>query len=508
MNQQLFQQLEKKIFELRPQLKIIHDTHGHMSYFDYVKQKNRSSQHKNAKERKSELTEVIKNETTRLLGSAVAESVEKQLKKNDSISTTEHTASVGATNILHATLHSSVPLFGNDDNRMKNIIVLSCSGISFSNTVSFSRGVQFHAFVDHEIIDHQLTFFGRSVDSQTVLYAPSYTHATIAEMQKRLFTSVQEGKLAKEHADTITTLLDTIFSSPHALSMTEYVDQLTITNYYLWKQYFPSWEANTIPNYIHLSQEKIVLNLLLEYHLSQNTLIHNFLFNPQYHSLIEKYFDGIFGAFKTDRSYGTFLFWGLSKDNTRFQLFHDGNKLVNEEKNYSLELNPDSIREAILNKEIFPSLLLTFTVLCFYYGLLAGGGPNQPDYLTKMKEGYAAMLRELGNPEEADCVLAVVTNDYIFNRAHLALLNAYGRRIPSGGLDMELYQDPHAWKTIIEATKSISMGDFMNVIFLPYYKIYCPVEERDEKLMSATVDSMLTYLGIDKKIPPIGIITS
>ena len=507
MNQILFQRLEEKIFELRPQLKIIRDTYGHLSYFDYAKQKNRASQHKLAKERKSELIEVVKQETTRLLGSAIAESVEKQLKKNDSISTTEHTASIGATNILHAALHSSVPLFGNDDPRMKNILVFSCSGISFNNTVSFSRGMQFHGFTDNQIHDNQLTFFGRSADSQTVLYAPAYTHDTVAEMHKRLLSLVQEGKVQQEYAKTLDKLLVKRLSSPHALSMTEYVDQLTITNYYLWKTFFPSWNYTAIPNYIQLSQEKIVLKLILDYHLENDTLIHNLLFNPEYHTLIEKHFEGIFGAFKKDKSYGTFLFWGLSKDNVRFQLFHDGNALVNEEKNYSLELTPESLKEAIKNKEVFPSLLLTFTVLCFYYGLLAGGGPNQPDYLMQMKDAYIRVLTELNNTEEAENVATVATNDFIFNRSHLALIDAYGERIPAGGLDMDLYQNPEAWKDIIEATKAIPMGDLMNVILLTYYKLYCPQEERDEELMNESLHGMLAFLGIDSKMPPVGIIT-
>jgi hypothetical protein len=507
MNHTLFQRLEKKIFELRPQLKIIRDSYGHMPYFDYVKQKNRASQHKTAKERKEELTNTVKQETTRLLGTGIAESVERQLKKNDSISTTEHTASIGATNILHAALHSSVPLFGNNDPRMKNIIVLSCSGISFNNTVSFSRGMQFHGFTDHQIHDNQLTFFSRSADSQTVLYAPAYTHDTVADMHKRLLALGQEGKVKQEQAMILDKLLGKRLSSPHALSMTEYVDQLTITNYYLWKQFFPSWKEDDIPHYIQLSQEKIVLKLIVDYHISQDTLIHQLLFNPTYYVLIEKYFEGIFGAFKVDRSYGTFLFWGLTKDDTRFQLFREGNLLVNQDRSYSVELSPDTIREAILNKEIFPSLLLTFTILCFYYGLLAGGGPNQPDYLTQMKDAYVGLLKEVNNLEEAENVAAVVTDDFVFNRSHLALIDAYGERIPASGLDMDLYQDPTAWAKIIEATKSISMGEFMNIILLTYYKLYCPAQERDEELMQETVHSMLEYLGIDKKLPPIGIIT-
>lgn len=508
MNQQLLQRLETKLFELRPQLKVIRDKYGEMSYFDYAKQKNRTSPNKNARERKVEVIDTIKNETARLLGSAIAESVEKQLKKNDSISTTEHTASIGATNILHATLHSSVPLFRNDDPRMKNIIVLSCSGISFSNTVSFSRGIQFHGFMNNQVIDNQLTFFGRSVDSQTVLYAPAYTHETILEMQKRLSVLVQEEKVQKEYAQTISSLLETIFSSPHALSMPEYVDQLTITNYHLWKHLFLSWKSTDIPNYVMLSQEKIVLKLLLDFHIDQDTLIHKFLFDPLYHQSIEKHFEGIFGAFKVDKSYGTFLLWGISKDdNTRIQLFREGNRLISKDGGYSVALEPEAIKNAIINKEIFPSLLLTFTVLCFYYGLLAGGGPNQPVYLTEMKAAFVNMMKGLGNTQEAEEAELVATDDFVFNRSHLALIEAYGERIPAAGLDINLYQDPEAWQKIINATKSIPMGDFMDIILLTYYKMYCPVEERDEELMQISIHEMVQYLGLDKKLPPIGKIT-
>lgn len=495
--------MEGKIFLKRPQLKTIKETYGDLSYFAYSKRKNRLNPNKNLRVRKAEAVTVIKHEVQRLLGSAIANSVEKQLKDNDSISTAEHTAPLSTPDMLNAALHTALPMFGNVNPQLQNIIILSCSGVSFSNTLSFSRGFLFHLFSKGVLSEQQLTFFGRATDAKTVLYAPAYTPDAIGDMKKRLINLRQEGALGQAHQEKLDSLLDTIYTAPHPLTASEYVDQLTITNYSFWKDMFSSFKGH-VPNYVMLSQEKIVLQLLLHYHLYHDTIIHRFLFSPRFYPLIEKYFDGITGAFTQEQGYGTFLFWGVSKkDNQRFQLFRDGNQLVSKDRTYSVPLTPDAIGKAIEAKELIPSLLLTFILLSFYYGLLLGGGASQPTYLTDMKKAYIAMLQELGETEAIEDCRETPTDDFVFFRPHLAFLQASGESIDATGLDMYLYANPSAWKSIIESTKSISLTDFITLILPVLYKQFCPDDEKEDDLMQITRMDMQKYLGLDTKLPPI-----
>jgi tryptophan 2,3-dioxygenase len=105
------EEMEKSIFLSRPQLKKIKETYGELSYFDYVKKKNRVNLHKDFNERKNEVIDVITSETTRLLGSTIASEVKNQLKKNDSLSTAEHTAPLGTAQTLNAGLSQALSMF-------------------------------------------------------------------------------------------------------------------------------------------------------------------------------------------------------------------------------------------------------------------------------------------------------------------------------------------------------------------------------------------------------------
>lgn len=504
---EMLRRMEDKILKNKPQLREIKNMYGELSYFEYAKRKNRINPNKNFSDRKTQLIEVVTNQVTRLLGSEVASEVERQLKKNDSVSTAEHTAPIGTAPTLGAGLSASVPMFGNSDPKNRNIIIFSCSGASYNNLLSFSRGFQFHTFHNQQVLNEQITFFGRAVDPKAILYSAPYTIDSIEEVKKNLLLLKNEGKLGEIEKEKIGELLDHVYASPHALTGIDYADQLTITNFFFWKKLFPLFSKSDVPNYVMLSQEKIALDLILNYHIGGDTPIHRFLFDRKYNALTEKYFDGITAAFKNDKSVGTFLFWGLSKnDKSRFQLFREGNKLVSKDGLVHFDLTPESIQEAIKNQEIFPGVLLTFVILSFYYGLSLGGGASQPTYLTHMKKAYIDMMQELGDGQSALEVQETVTDDFVFYRPHLAFIDAYGERISATGLDMYLYQSPNGWKNILNATKTISMNEFIEILLPILYKQFCPEEEREEELMNISRQDVERFTGFDKKLPVLGTI--
>lgn len=500
----LLERMEKKIISSRPQIKVIKEKYGQMSYFDYSKQKNRANTYPKFQERKDDIVQAIKSEAARLLGSEIASQVQEQLKKNDSFSTAEHSAPLGSTpHMLNSGLHTAIPMFKNNDPRFKNVIILACSGVSFNNDLSFSRGFQFHEFKDKKVLDSQVTFFGRAVDPKAVLFAPPYNASDILELKKRLENG--KGKENKE-AVKINELIDTVFATPHAYSGSDYVDQLTITNYYMWKKMFPSFKADEIPNFIMLSQEKILLKMLVDNHIYKNTPISRILFKKKYHLLMEKYFDGITGAFHKESATGTFLFWGLREDGRRLQLERKGTKLVAKDKSYSVNLTPEEIEQAIRKQELIPSLLLTFIVLSFYYGMLLGGGASQTSYLTDMKNAYVKMMEEVGDTQSIMDSHEAVTDDFVFFRPHLAFIDAYGHRISASGMDMYLYENGESWDKIIQATKSITVEQFITILAPILYKQFCPDDEKEEALMNISRADVEKFTGFDKKLPPLAII--
>lgn len=502
LNNDLFSDFKKTVFTSRPNIANLYNTIGTMPLYDYAKTHTKESRNKIVKTRKAALHSTMHEHVRKVLGSAIADSVIKQLKTNDSISTVQHYSPLGHPDSLNSVIENALPYFGASNPAFQNVVVLSCASVSFNNT-KFPRGHLFHSYSDNTLHTNQVNLFGHSVDARPVIHHPPYAMDGIIESRNALTQLQRENKLTKEMSQEITRLFSTLYASPYALSQDDFVDQLTVTNFEFFKKLFAHYNKPT-PNLIYLAQEKVVLDLLLEHHLHQDTTIHRMLFDPSLHTLIERYFEGVTGAFSLEKGLGTYLFWAVPKGTKyRTQLWRDGNTLKTADGAYSVELTPDAIEQAIHNKELIPSVMITFSVLALYYGLILGGGYEQTYYLSQTKKNYTAMLTEFGDSESVEATEGLITTNLVIPRPLLLYLEGESDlRVPATGLDMYLYGDKgKSWGNILEAAKKVTMAEIIERTLPSIYREYCKDAANFSTFSQLAERDIEKFNGLDAKIP-------
>jgi hypothetical protein len=257
------------------------------------------------------------------------------------------------------------------------------------------------------------------------------------------------------------------------------------------------------PDLLYVSQENLAVELLLSRHLVASTPIYKILFDPVYESLIDKYFEGIMGAYSRKEKWGTYLFWGVDGEkNFRLHLWRQGNKLVSDDGKFSIELSPAAIREALVNKQIIPSMLLIYLMISLYYGLKCLGGVNQVQYLSRMKDAYIEMQREYGDEESATMCERVQTKEFVDGPTIAYLSSSSNGAAPANGLDILLYDGGTAWEKLISVAKNITLEESFNPLLPEYYSVMYAEVDRVAELSSITSKEIIQLTGIEKKLVP------
>lgn len=494
-------QLKKAVFAKQKNIGELYDQIAQVPFYNYYRSHARENRNKIIKSRKMESVPVIQEEIRRVLGSRIAETVAKQFKDNDSISTVQHHAPIGHPDTLNAVLESALPYFGSNNPEHQNLLVFACAGVSFNNT-KFPKGHLFHSLTEGRLDTNQLTFFGHTVSARPVMHHHGYDYEDIVSMKNALQQYKRDGLVNDEYFIKISALIDELYSPPHPLSVDDYVDQVTITNYWFFKKLFKNYRKN-VPNLVFMSQEKVALALIMKHHIERETPIYKMMFDETVLDMVEKYFDGIQGAFSKKDEIGTFLFWGFPKHGKyRVQLWRKGNFLEDKEGSFKIELTPETIKRAILNKELIPSVMLSFAVLACYYGFFLGGGHMQTKYLTQMKEAYGKIVSEIGDQESVDALEGLTTNNFVIPRPTMVYLKSGDKRVPVTGLDMLLYSDGgENWQNIIEATKRITMGQIIERMLPGLYREVS--ENPDPELLAITERDIEVFNGLERVLPPI-----
>jgi len=428
--------IEKVVFEHKPVLKSLLKENGSLSIFQYFARSSPKTDTSN--KRRKELIDAITDKTQKLLGQEIAESVSKELKTNYFVSTADHHQPLCHPFFSNANLVQSL---ANQKRKLKNILILACSNISINNS-SYPRGIFFH---DQNLKEIRLPFFSLKHRHHPVFGLKAYKKDNLKKIPENL----------KE-----------IYLDRETLNLKTYSDQITQTNFGLWKKVPGQSDANLI----YLNQEEIVLDLILKHHLAKPTVINQLIFNPDFHQAFLINFDNIIGAFSTKNQKGTFLFWGL-KNSRRISLTLNKENLVSKENNYSLPLKIESIKKALKKKELIPSMALSFIVLSFYYGLPCGGGFSQINYLDEIKTAYLKLLKEMGGFEkEITQTKKVITNIFRGEFIFASLANKQ-KIVPATLLDLILHQDPNTSKKLASLAQKITLKEAVSPMMSEFYKI-------------------------------------
>jgi hypothetical protein len=286
--------------------------------------------------RQEELLSTIRDITTRLLGAEVAASVTHQLKKNYLVSTAGHHDTLTHPLFINHVLTQAYAGMNNDE---KNVIILSCGGISINNS-SFPRGFLLHDNQGREERLHLLSLKNH--------HHPVYGRAAYQpEALRTIFEELAESSLSSAQRSHLKTLIESAYGNPETLNLPLLSDQLTKGVFSFWKQ-VPGLAKS---NVVSLEQESIVAELLIKYHLKQPTIVSDVLFNKKIRDSFLQNFDGITGAFDSKINKGTELFWAVTPK-TRVALKIKEDALVSEQYKLTIPLTPKAIAEGLSNKTL------------------------------------------------------------------------------------------------------------------------------------------------------------
>lgn len=495
-----FERLKQAVFLKRPVLGEIMKANGQKSVFEYVKSYVARKYQPLNLDRQAELIEVVKEETATKLGDRVAESVGAQLKDYYYVSTTDHYGPMYHPWVFNFNLITSAVYLEESARNLKNVINLACSNVSLNN-FAFPRGFAFHSDMTGENKLNRFSLLPSNAHSNAVYGFRAYTADEVVKVKKLLHEAVQKKQIRPEEEQKAVTLVEEIFADKDNLKCTNYADQITYANSTIWKKVLPNTRKKI--NFVYLEQEVIVARLLIEKHLYEKTTISRIIFDQKSEELLIKYFAGLPEMFSRRDKLGTYLFWAqpkAGKAGNRLRLWKDGNFLVSEDGSYKVELAPEALERALKSKELIPSVLLTFMVLCFYYGLKCFGGLGQINYLPLLKEAYVKMQKDLGRFESAGAC-ATTETDNLGGEVTVALASSkVNGTAPATSFDFMIYGNEKTWPTFVEQSKILTLEEAILPMFSEDYPMLYPITERDPILASITAKDITSIMGLDKKI--------
>lgn len=495
-----FLRLRRAVLDRRPILQEILQRDGQKKLYDYAQGYRATNPSPQVAPRRAELIQTVRTEVAHRLGPVVADQVAAQLAKYYFASTADHHGPVTHPWFVNSNLLITAPLAEHADSTLQSVLAFGCANVSLNNP-SFPRGLLFHTCRNGRVQQHRLSFLPSTAHSCSIYGFRAYTAREIKKVRTLLREKTRCGEVPRAVASTVDQVLTDIYDRPEILACPTYAEQVTKTNFALWKTFFPAG-ATPPPDLVYLEQETLVAQLLTDFHLDRDTTIHRLLFNPAHEALLAKYFDGLPYAFSTSEQRGTYLFWGLSPTkHDRVQLWKRGSWLVSADGAFRLELTPGALAAALQQQQIVPSVMLIFTVLAFYYGLKCLGGFSQVNYLTFMQRAYYRLQREAGNGREAEICQAAETKATV--DVTVAFLGTpSGNLLPATGLDLLLYGDQHRWQRLVEELKVMTLEDALNPGMPDFYRIIYPGAEGDRSLLRLTPAEIATLTKLDKKIRP------
>lgn len=494
-----FLKLKNKVLEKRPVLKEIMAKRGDKNLFDYAKEYISVNLNNPIRFRQEELIGTFKEEVAERLGKEASEGAAAQLENHYFVSTADHHGPLLHPFFINGNLAAAAPYFEMKDPLLKYVIVLPCANVSLNNS-SYPRGLIFHSCKNGKITFHRIPFFPANMRLCPVYNFRPYTKEDIKRARQLLWAEVTGNNLPHEEAEKVSKIIDEIYDRPEIYACESYCDQITKTNFKIWKKFFGQF-GETSPDLVCIEQETFVAKLLVKYHLDTDTTITHILFDDACDQLMEQHFENIQGAFSRKEKYGTYLFWALPKGSKyRIQLWKKGNKLVSEDESYEIELTPENLKRALSEKELIPSMMMTFMVLSFYYGLKCLGGFSQVNYLTLMKNAYIKMQTERGNYRSVEVCARAQTKEIGGDFTIAFLEGPKGEMLPATGIDIVLYGNEKTWPTLVEESKTIGLEEAINPIMPEFYSIIYTEVQRDPSLSKITSADIAALTNLDKKI--------
>ncbi len=487
----------ESIWALRPVLKEIMEKKGGKSLFEYALDFYDVNPCPGLDDRKEELIEVAQQILEERLGKQVAEEVAQQLRRLPLVATSDHHGPVVSTFFVNSNIMMGLH-HGFTGKDYQYLVAFSFATVSLNN-VSYPRGVLFYGNEDSSDSLIRLSLMTDKEKMGAVYHMRAYTVEDVNRAKQVLRDRVKAGQVSKEKAERVEAILDRYFGSEAVLSSRNFCEQATRINYELWPALFPASDKK-VPDLIYLDIETLITRLLLELHFKRpDSLVYRMLFDPKFQEAILRHFEGIPGGFSVEKDWGTYLFWGLDEKNHRSRLALKDGKLTSATGEWAFDFTSEGIKQALEEERIFPSMLLCYLIVAFYYGFKCLGGFSQVSDLTHTKEAWMAMLKELGEEAEAEAVIPVQTKELNDGLTLAYLRTNQWNFIPANALDLIL-QGGVSFEDFVSLAKSLSFKEMMNPLVLEIYKVLYPEDKRDPAYMALTTEKLMELSGLKAKL--------
>ncbi|MFA6475229.1 MAG: hypothetical protein WCV88_03420 [Patescibacteria group bacterium] len=495
-----YQRLATAVLERRPVLRELMDKQGHKTLSEYARLYTDVNLNPPIKKRQDEIISTITQTVESLFDKETAIGVGKQLEKHYFVSTSDHLGPMTDPSFTNANLLAATAHVAHQDPNLQFVLVLACSNISFRN-ISFPRGLLFHNSDQKNSLE-RINFVPATARACPVFNWPAYTKPQMLTVVDDVKKMARQKKVSLLLTDKIDDLLQKVYLDDTVLTSHTFAEQMTKTNDRLWQRFFGPHQVAPA-RLISIEQETIVTELILRYHLYQDTVIQHMLFDTKYEPELVRYFDDIMGAFSIPQQYGSYLFWSLPKGSKyKIALWKKGNFLETPDGSYRVELTPAAIEAALQKREIFPTTLMDFLVLSFYYGLKCLGGFNQINYLTDMKNAYIKMNVDRQNYRSIEVCARAQTKEMGDGYLLAYGQTTAGKLIPATGLDLYLYGTDKTWSTIQHMAKNLTVRESLLPAMPELYRYVTTEAQRDPALAAITPDQIVTAIDLNKKLEP------
>lgn len=392
-----------------------------------------------------ELAQVCKKISIPLFGVALTHKIITSLKSKRFVSTSDHHGVLCHPfflnfNLLRATSLSDEP-----------VISFTCGGTSFSNS-SYPRGIFFH---DTSLNQIKAPFIPWKYRQTSAYGHPALKPRDFEDLKRR----AEAMNLPEKQRTKISHLYDLYQRDIRIRKSQLFSEQSSVMTRLLWKG------AGMEEDVIYLECESIVRMLLLDVHLSRDSVIHRLLFDEAYRTGYLKHFLGVIGAHRTNG--GTELFWYRDLKQRRkvrltVTVSSEQAVLRSEDGMVMIPLTPKSIRTHLSEHTLLPCLALCYSIVSFYYGITLGGGFSQIQYLGDMKNAWTGLLSDVHDPESevGDAISTdIFTGDFV-----IAGISDGMDTKPATLMDIYLWGDGSTQDHIKRLFNEMPIGDTLDIM--------------------------------------------
>ncbi|MFA7164881.1 MAG: hypothetical protein WC124_03405 [Desulfoplanes sp.] len=407
--------------------------------------------------------------TQRILGKLTASLLTSQLEASPDVLTANHQGLDCYSQTIQGTLLFALSRIMHPQSDHPFFPVLACGNAPLHN-LTFPRGILLARHIKVHTGPNEprqtaikIPIFPSRFQNTLVCQMTAYTPKMLQTAHSR--TLAEETGLLSSEKKAVLNLLDRVY--PAALQYTNSSDQCVALNSLAWKELFARELHAALPIPVYLELEKVSTRLLKTDLCNERSLINALLFDPRLRTALLQILDGHTGCWSLqhlqeirsggillrDQGMGTLFFWTTD---------HKGRKLPMDivrtggterliplgltPKTRGIDWTPTGLTEALKAGHIFPSLLVSFTVLALARGLVCHEGIYQAEYLPGMQQGVMQALQETGRKAMAKEMATLRTDAFIAGQNVAMARYPDGSCAPAGTVEIMAGGGTHPWR--------------------------------------------------------------